>query len=103
MLTPLTDLVGECGVTKSTKKKGTKKISFYWDETHQIAFDDIKTMVARDIVLAYPDFSQIFQLYTDASSKQLGAEITQNNRHIAFYAESCLRCSKGILQLNLNF
>jgi len=28
MLAPLTDLVGECGVTKSTKKKGTKKKSF---------------------------------------------------------------------------
>ena len=26
MLAPLTDLVAECGVTKATKKKGTKKI-----------------------------------------------------------------------------
>ena len=25
LLAPLTDLVGECGVTKSTRKKGTKK------------------------------------------------------------------------------
>ena len=60
MLAPLTDLVGECRVTKSTKKKETKKKAFYWDETHQKVFDNVKAMVARDIVLAYPDFSQLF-------------------------------------------
>ena len=43
-------------MTKSTKKKGTKKKAFYWNESHQKAFDDIKAIVARDIVLVYPDY-----------------------------------------------
>ena len=38
------------------------------------------------MVLAYPDFTKTFEIYTDASSRQLGAVITQNNRAIAFYS-----------------
>jgi hypothetical protein len=34
--------------------------------------------------LAYPDYFKVFEIYTDASSKQIGAVITQDNRPIAF-------------------
>jgi hypothetical protein len=73
MLTPLTSLVGECGQTKSTKAKGTKKVPWHWDEVHQRAFDHVKATIAKDVVLAYPDYSKVFKIYTDASSKQLGS------------------------------
>ena len=86
MIAPLTDLVGECGESKSTKKKGTVKKPFHWDEIHQKAFDDVKAIVARDVVLAYPDFEDTFEIYTDASTRQLGAVITQKNRPIAFFS-----------------
>ena len=84
MLAPLTSLVGECGQTKITKAKGTKKVPWHWDEVHQRAFDHVKATIAKDVVLAYPDFNKVFEIYTDASSKQLGAVITQDNRPIAF-------------------
>ncbi len=32
--------------------------------------------------MAYPDFSKVFEIYTDASSKQLG-----ENRPIAFFSQ----------------
>jgi hypothetical protein len=86
MLTPLTSLVGECGQTKTTKAKETKKVPWHWDEVHQRAFDNIKAAIGKDVVLAYPDYSKVFEIYTDASSKQLGAVITQDNRPITFFS-----------------
>ena len=87
MLAPLTDLVGECGTTKTTKSKGRKKAPWHWDDSHQKAVKVVMAMIARDIVLAYPDFFKEFVIYTDASKKQLGSvSITQNNRSIAFFS-----------------
>jgi hypothetical protein len=86
MLAPLTSLVGEGGQTKSTKTKGNKKVPWHWDEVHQRAFDHVKFTIVKDVVLAYPDYSKVFEIYTDASSKQLGAVITQDNRPIAFFS-----------------
>ena len=86
MLAPLTDLVGECGQTKVTRAKGTKKVPWHWDEVHQRAFDMVKTTIAKDVVLAYPDYDKVFEVYTDASSTQLGSVITQSNRPLAFFS-----------------
>jgi hypothetical protein len=84
MLAPLTDLVGECGQTKTTKANGTKKASWHWDEIHQQAFDLIKTTLAQ---LAYPDYSEKFEIYADASKSHLiGSVITQKNRPLAFFS-----------------
>jgi hypothetical protein len=85
MLALLTDLVGECGETKTTKMNKTKKKPWQWDPTHQQAFNNIKAAIAKETVLAYPDFLRPFEIYTDASSMQLGAVITQDNRPIAFF------------------
>ena len=86
MLPPLTDLVGECGQTKMTKAKGTKKAPWHCDEKHQTAFDLVKATIVQDVVLAYPDYSVTFEIYTDASATQLGSVITQNNRPLAFFS-----------------
>ncbi len=86
MLAPLTSLVGECGHTKTTKANGTKKVPWHWDEVHQRAFDHVKAAIAKDVVLAYPDFNKVFEIYTDVPSKKLGAVINQDNRPIAFFS-----------------
>ena len=86
MLAPLTSLVRECGQTKVTREKGTKKAPWHWDKGHQEAFDLVKTTIAKDVVLAYPDFSKVFEIYTDASSKQLDSVITQGNWPITFFS-----------------
>ena len=86
ILTPLTELVGECGQTKVTNAKETKKTLWHWDEIYQQAFDQVKATICQDVVLAYPDFSKPFEIYTVASATQLGAVITQNNRPLAFFS-----------------
>ncbi len=86
MLAPLASLVRECGQTKITKAKGTKKVPWHWDEVHPRAFDHVKATVAKDGVLAYPDYCKVFKIYTDASSKQLGAVITQDNRPTVLFS-----------------
>ncbi len=86
MLAPLTSLVGECSRTKTSIARGAKKVPWHWGEVHQRAFDHVKATIPKDVVLAYPDYSKVFEIYTDASSKQLGAVITQDNRPIAFYS-----------------
>jgi hypothetical protein len=85
MLAFFTSLVGECGQTKTTKAKGTKNVPRHWDEVHQRAFYHLKATITKDFVLAYLDYSKVFEIYTDASSKQLGAVITPDNRPIAFF------------------
>jgi hypothetical protein len=88
MLAPLTSLVGECGQTKVTKAKGTKKVPWHWEEIHHRAFNHVlKATIAKEVVLANPNYSKVFEIYTeDASSKQLVAVITQDNRPIAIFS-----------------
>ena len=57
-----------------------------WDPIHQQEFDNIKAAIAKETVLAYPDFLKPFEIYTDASSMQLGAMNTQDNRPTVFFS-----------------
>jgi hypothetical protein len=91
MLAPLTSLVGECCPTKVTRAKKTQ--NRVWRDEDQIAFDNVKSTIARDVVLAYPDYSQEFEMYTDASAKQLGAVITQGNKPIEFFSRNLQECN----------
>ncbi len=67
MLAPLTDLVGECGETKTTRMNKTKKKPWRWDPIYQQAFDNVKAAIAKETVLAYPDFLKSIEIYMDAS------------------------------------
>ncbi len=67
-LAPLTDLVGECEETKTTKKNKAKKKPWRWESIHQQAFDNVKATIAKEVVLAHPDFTKPFEIYTDAST-----------------------------------
>ena len=66
---------------------------------HQTAFNSIKTAIAKDVVLAYPDYSQGLEIYADSFKFQLGAIITQNNRLLAFF--SC-KLNKAQQKYNLS-
>ncbi len=70
MLAPLTDLVGDCGETKTTKTNMTKKKCWWWDPIHQQVFDNVKADITKETVLAYLDFSKPFEIYTNAPATQ---------------------------------
>ncbi len=101
MLAPLTDLVEECGETKTTRMNKTKKKPWHWDSIHQQAFDNIKAAIAKETVLAYPNFLKPFKIYMDASSMQLGAVITQDNRPIAFFSRKLPKRNKNTVSQKL--
>ena len=61
-------------------------VKFKWEEEHQKAFDLVKRIVAREVLLSHPDFTLPFHIHTDASKLQLGAVISQNGKPLAFYS-----------------
>jgi transposase InsO family protein len=64
----------------------SKTTRWVWTPEHQAAFDRTKSMISREVLLAFPDFSQPFEIHTDASALQLGAVVAQNNKPIAFFS-----------------
>jgi hypothetical protein len=64
----------------------SKAVRWKWTEVHQVAFDTMKKIVAREVILSYPDFNEPFEIHTDTSAVQLGAVISQKGKPIAFYS-----------------
>ena len=64
----------------------SKDVKFTWDKQSQEAFDTIKRIMQKEVLLAYPDFSKPFEIHTDASHTQLGAVIAQEGQPIVFYS-----------------
>ena len=54
-----------------------KDTVFHWSADCQTAFDRLKTLLITSPITAFPDFSQAFRLYTDASTSGLGAILAQ--------------------------
>ena len=67
-------------------KLTSKSVKWKWTDEHQKAFDTIKKIISKDVLLAYPDFNKEFVIHTDASHSQLGTVISQKGRPIAFYS-----------------
>ena len=68
------------------------KEHFEWTKEADVAFEVIKKLFERDVILAYPDTTQHFVLDTDASKNGLGAVLSQIDktgveRPIAFASE----------------
>jgi len=103
MLATLIDLVGECRHTKTTWANKTKKRLWHWDVAHQDAFNNIKATITHDSTLAYPDYSQGFEIYTDSSKLQLGAVITQNNSPLAFFIRKLSAPQENIARPNKSY
>jgi hypothetical protein len=67
-----------------TAQVGKKKLD--WTPACQKAFDETKAMLAKNVLIQYPDHNKPFHVYCDASDRQLGASIFQNNKPVAYYS-----------------
>ena len=54
-----------------------KHARFVWSSRCQEAFEDLKISLCNSPILAHPDLSRPYNLYTDASQKAIGAVLTQ--------------------------
>ncbi len=50
----------------------SKSVPWAWTDKHKQAFEQAKQMVMREAMLTYPDFLDVFHVFTDASDYQLG-------------------------------
>ena len=62
----------------------SKNVKWEWGPKQSAAFKMAKRIMAKEVILAYLDFSKPFQIHTDASHYQLGAAIAQEGKPIAF-------------------
>ncbi len=47
----------------------------------------MKTILAADVLMAYPNHNIHFDIYTDASNHQMGAIIVQLKRPVAYWSK----------------
>ncbi len=94
-LAPITKLVSTSDL--STKDKKSKLRPIDWTHQCQEAFDEMKRLVSREVLLAHPNLKKPFHIYTDASNYQLGAVITQDNRPLAYFSRKLTETQKGTL------
>ncbi len=79
ILSPLTAKTG-------APKKGVKAPPLKWTLEMQKAIEEMKALMAAEVLCAYPDHNKPFKIYTDASNYQLGACIMQDDRPVAYYS-----------------
>jgi hypothetical protein len=62
-------------------------IPWKWSDEQSKAYQKAKSILSKEVLLAFPQFDKPFTIHTDASHRQLGAVISQDNKPIAFYSQ----------------
>jgi hypothetical protein len=70
--TPLTNLL----------KKSSE--TYEWEEACNKAFETLKGILVKALVLKLPDFDKDFEIHSDASNFAIGGFLVQDGRSVAF-------------------
>jgi hypothetical protein len=61
-------------------------IPWKWGEEQSKAFEEANKILSKEVLLAFPVFDKPFTTHMDASHRQLGVVISQDNHPITFYS-----------------
>ena len=64
-----------------------KQKEFVWNAKATVAFAELKANMEQLVTLALPDFTQPFDVTTDASGYAIGAVLSQHTRPISFFSK----------------
>ena len=64
----------------------TNNVPFSWSDKKERVFYAMKTIVASECINTYLDNDKHFNIYTDTSNYQVGAEIIQNSKSVASFS-----------------
>jgi len=70
--------------------KGGAKEKFFWFESQQKAFTELKHHLCSALVLALPNLQQPFEIETNASDYAIGAVLTQHGHLVAYHSGTLL-------------
>jgi hypothetical protein len=93
ILFPLTSITG-------APKKVLKPLHSSGHQKCKKAFEEMKALMATEVLCAYPDHNKPFEIYTDASNYQLGACITQDDRPVAYYSRKLNSAQRNYLTID---
>ena len=94
IVAPIQDLV-----TKGNNKSGTN-IEQFWDEKCDLSLKTLKEALVSNEVLAFPDVTKPYELFTDASGRHMSGVLMQKdengkNRPIGYFAKSFQNTQKN--------
>ena len=73
-----------------------KDVQFTWDSSHQECFDNVKSLVADDLLLAYYDRKKEATLQCDYSTQGIGVALVQEGRPIQFASKALIDGEKDL-------
>jgi hypothetical protein len=71
-----------CSITQKLQKNKLKD----WSQEDTKSYNSIIESIGENVLLSHPNFSESFELYTDASDTGIGAVLVQQNKLIGIYS-----------------
>ena len=77
-------------LTKGHPKKG-KRVSIDWNEAAEHSFQGLKDKMCKEVVLKFPNYSNVFRMCSDASQSAIGGVLSQldengHDRPVCFFS-----------------